>query len=144
MSGSHVSLDTYFIEMLRLVAARSTCVRRQVGCIITDEKGVVLAMGYNGVPRGLAHCVDTPCAGSYDAPGDTSNCEAVHAEQNAMLQCADLNRAHTMYVSCTPCFTCAKMIANTGIKRVVVIEDYADTRGKSILARRGIKLVIYG
>jgi dCMP deaminase len=62
---------------------------------------------------------------------------AVHAEQNALLQCAQLFKAHTMYVSCTPCFTCAKMILNTPIKQVVVAGSYADDEGGKLLRRRG-------
>lgn len=142
MSNLHVSLDEYYTEMLRLVGTRSTCPRRQVGAIITDEKGVVLAMGYNGVPRGMIHCTETPCIGRWDSPGSSDRCLAVHAEQNALLQCADLNRAYTIYVSCTPCFNCSKIIANTGIRRVVVLEHYADERGLEVFNTKRITLLI--
>ena len=140
--GYHASIDEYFLNMLRLVGTRSTCPRREVGAIITDTKGVVLAMGYNGVPRGMPHCIDLPCAGINDRPGDSSRCLAVHAEQNAMLQCADLNRAFNLYVSCTPCFVCAKMIANTAIRRIVTLEDYPDERSKEVFRARSIELFI--
>lgn len=144
MSSSHVSLDEYFLAMLKLTASRSTCPRRQVGAIITDVKGVVLAMGYNGVPRGFPHCIDNPCEGARDEPGNSSRCLAVHAEQNALLQCSDLNRAYTMYVNCTPCFTCAKMISNTGIRRIVCLENYPDKMGRDTLDRRGIQVFVNG
>ncbi len=144
MSNSHVSLDEYFLSMLKLVGTRSTCPRRQVGAIITDVKGVVLAMGYNGVPRGMPHCIDIPCEGTGDAPGDSSKCLAVHAEQNALLQCADLNRAYTLYVSATPCFVCGKMIANTGIRKIVALERYSDRRADDVFQRRGIQVFVDG
>ena len=119
-----LSIDLYFASMLNLVSSRSTCTRRAVGAIITDEAGHVLAMGYNGVPSGVDHCTDVPCGGEADKSGDFSRCWAVHAEQNALLQCQRLDLARTVYVSCTPCFTCAKLIANTPIRRVVVTELY--------------------
>jgi dCMP deaminase len=140
--SSHVSLDEYFLQMLRLVASRGTCRRRQVAAIISDQRGVVLAMGYNGVPRHRDHCIDTPCEGANDQPGNSDRCLAIHAEVNAVMQCADLIRAFNIYVTCVPCFSCAKMIANTGIKRVVCLEDYADTRGKDVLMKSGIQLFV--
>ena len=136
-ASKRLSKDEYFLEMLKLVAARSTCIRRAVGAIITDEDGHVLSTGYNGVPKGSDHCINNPCAGAADLPGNTSNCLAVHSEQNALLQCSDLPRAHTIYISCIPCFVCAKMICNTGIKKVICVETYADTRGMELLLQSG-------
>ena len=134
----------YFLAMLKLVAARSTCVRRAVGAIITDKDGHVLSTGYNGVPRDFDHCTSVNCEGAKDKPGDTSNCMAVHAEQNALLQCCDLSRAHTIYTSCVPCFVCAKMIANTNIEMVVCETDYADKRGLMVLLDRGCTVEVKG
>lgn len=142
--SSRLDKRDYFLEMLNLVSNRSTCIRRKVGAIITDREGRVLSTGYNGVPRDFDHCIDTPCAGATDKAGDTSSCMAVHAEQNALLQCPDLNRAHTLYVSCVPCFVCSKMIANTNIEVVICLTDYADQRGKIVLLDRGITLEIEG
>lgn len=143
--------DEYYLEVLRALAKRSTCSRRAVGCIIVDERGQVLATGYNGVPRGFEHCGEPIhlsggqyqtylCAGANDVAGDSSRCMAVHAEQNALLQCSDLRFAHTMYVSCTPCFVCSKMIANTPIRRVVCIEHYAEQSG--VLQAAGVEIVV--
>lgn len=143
------SNDEYYLRMLELVASRSTCGRRHVAAIIVDEDKHVLSTGYNGVPRDFPHCRDTggehdrACEGRLDKSGDSSRCLAVHAEQNALLQCHDIMRAHTLYVSCSPCFTCAKMIANTRIKRVVCMEAYADDASQ-ILKSAGIELDILG
>lgn len=133
------SREAYFVKMLGLVAARSTCARRAVGAIITDVQGHVLSMGYNGVPSGVAHCVagERTCDGFQDPKGDVRRCLAVHAEQNALLQCSRLDLAHTVYVSCTPCFACAKMILNTPIARVVAVAPYVgDDLGQELLVRR--------
>ena len=137
---SRIPLDEYYLRTLQLLAQRSTCIRRKVACIITTENGVVLSTGYNGVPRGIFHCLEAPCAGANDPPGDTNRCLAVHAEQNAMLQCTQLDKAHTMYVTCTPCFTCAKMIANTNVRVVICLEHYADERAADVFNQSGITL----
>lgn len=135
-----VSHDEYFLGMLALVASRGTCARRRVGAILVDEANCVLATGYNGPPRGFAHCTDEPCAGATDPPGQTDRCLAIHAEVNAVLQCRALDVARTLYVSCAPCFACAKMLANTRLTRIVCREPYADQRGRDVLVLAGIQL----
>jgi dCMP deaminase len=67
---------------------------------------------------------------------------AVHSEQNALLQCGDITRAHTVYISCTPCFVCAKMIANTDIRHVICETSYADTRGLQVLMDAGCRVEV--
>lgn len=137
------SLDETYLKILMVQAARATCARRKVAAIITDVRGVVLGTGINGTPTHFPHCVDTPCLGAKDEPGNNENCQAVHAEQNAIMQAADrIEKAWTMYCSCTPCFTCAKMICNTPIHRVVVSEPYADERGLTMLKYARIEIVI--
>ena len=137
------SLDETYLKILPIQAQRSTCARRQVAAIITDVRGVVLGTGINGVPAHFPHCTDTPCPGASDTPGNNENCQAVHAETNAVLQCGDrIKEAWTMYCSCTPCFACAKMICNTPIHRVIVSEKYTDTRGLEMLKYARIEVVI--
>lgn len=140
--GQRLGHDEYFLAILKLLSARSTCRRRAVGAIIVDGDHKILSTGYNGVPVGFSHCIDRPCPGANDSAGDTSRCMAVHAEQNALLQCSRLDRAATLYVTCTPCFVCAKMIANTPIKRIVCSEEYADSRGVFVFSSAGIKIEI--
>lgn len=142
--NSRPSKKDYFLAILKLVAARSTCARRAVGAIITDQDGHILATGYNGTPKNFDHCISHPCRGAGDKPGDTSACMAIHAEQNALLQCSALYRAHTLYCSCLPCFVCSKMIANTEIKVVICEQDYADKTGQDVLLEAGIVLEVNG
>lgn len=133
------TLDEYFGNLVKLVATRSTCIRRKVGAIIVDRKGRVLSTGYNGVPRGLPHCIDAPCIGANDTPGNSDRCWAVHAEMNAILQCNSvLERAHTLYTTASPCFNCCKVICNTSITRVVSLEAYPDTYGLMLLRQAEI------
>ena len=135
---SRLSKDSYFIQLLDLVCARSTCLRRSVGAILVDAAGHILATGYNGPPAGFTYCThETPCPGINDLPGDSRRCLAVHAEQNALLQCLRLDLAHTLYVSCCPCFTCAKMVLNTNLQRVVAVVPYAKDGGQDLLLRAG-------
>ena len=130
-------IDTYYLKMLELVASRSTCPRRKVAAIITDGSGHILSTGYNGVPSGYPHCIDKPCPGAGDLPGDSARCAAVHAEQNALLQCTALVRACNIYCTTMPCFTCAKMIANTTIRRIIYVNEYPDRKGIILLEELG-------
>ena len=136
------TIDEYYLKLVDGVACRSTCARRQVGAIIVSADGLLLASGYNGVPRGIPHCLEVNCPGVNDPAGDTSNCLAVHAELNALLQAGDrLSFARTIYTSCLPCLRCALAICNTSIKRVVYREPYADTRAIELFKTCGVELV---
>lgn len=120
--------------MAHLVATRGTCARRRVGCVLVDEHNHVLATGYNGVPKGMAHCRDgQPCAGATAESGDSLDlCEATHAEQNALLQCKDAMAIHTAYTTTAPCVTCVKLLLNTGCKRIVFTQDYPHARAREM------------
>lgn len=124
------SWDTYFIQIAHLVATRATCPRRSVGAVIVRDKRI-LATGYNGAPAGLPHC--PPEGDQHDWPRGcmmAGHCvRSLHAEQNCLLQAAKIGVASdgaTMYVTCQPCNTCAKMIINAGVARVIYEGDYPD------------------
>ena len=124
------SWDTYFIQIAHLVATRATCPRRSVGAVIVRDKRI-LATGYNGAPAGLPHC--PPEGDEHDWPKGcmmAGHCvRSLHAEQNCLLQAAKIGVASdgaTMYVTCQPCNTCAKMIINAGVARVIYEGDYPD------------------
>ena len=117
------TLDEYFIEITLAVAKRSTCNRAQVGAIIVKDKRI-LTTGYNGAPRGLPHCLDAGCEII-----DGHCVRTLHAEQNAILQAAlhgiSLDGG-TIYTTHQPCVTCAKMVINAGLVRVVYAGLYPD------------------
>ena len=145
MSRSRPSWDEYFKQLTEVVASRSTCLRRSVGALIVRDKRI-LATGYNGAPSGLPHCLDVGCL--RDELGVPSGerqelCRGLHAEQNAIIQ-ASLHgvsiRGGTIYVTLAPCVTCAKMIINAGIERVVYRDTYADTLAMRMLAEAGVTL----
>lgn len=120
------SRDVWGLDLATLVAQRATCARRQVGCVLVNKQGHILATGYNGPPRGFQHCThETPCAGAALPSGTgLEACEAVHAEQNAMLQCRDVELIDTCYVTTAPCVTCTKLLLNTSCRRIVFVNDY--------------------
>lgn len=125
--------EHYFLQIAKVVATRSTCPRRAVGALMVSRENTILSTGYNGVPAKFKHCIDYPCGGQDDAPGQTSRCLAVHAEQNAILQCKDTTLIHTLYVTVSPCFVCTKMLLNLpNLKRVVFIEKYPDERAERL------------
>jgi len=125
------SWDEYFMDITRLVASRSTCLRRQVGAVIVKDKKI-LATGYNGAPSGLAHCLDIGCLRKkMQIPSGQRHelCRGLHAEQNAIIQAAYHGvsiRGASLYCTNLPCIICTKMIINAGIKRVIYEEGYAD------------------
>ncbi len=137
LSDSRPSWDDYFMDIAFQVAKRSTCDRARVGAIIVKDRRI-LTTGYNGAPAGLPHCDDV---GHLMVGGHCMR--TLHAEQNAIIQGALHGVAvagGTMYVTHQPCLTCAKMIINAGIERVVYAGEYADENAVTFLHQAGVAL----
>lgn len=130
------SWDEYFIEIAKVVSSRSTCLRRRYGAVIVKDN-VIVSTGYNGAPRGSLNCVDKgtckrkelniPAGQRYEL------CEAVHAEQNAVINGSpERMKDATIYIAgfeengdyadSRPCLLCRRMIQNAMIKEIVYIE----------------------
>lgn len=128
------SWDDYFIEMAKLAASRSTCPRRRVGCVLVKDHRLI-ATGYNGAVRGAPHCDEAGCLMVRN--GDRDSCvRAVHAELNALLQCAVngvSSAGATLIVTDFPCVQCAKAIVQAGVAGVVYLSDYPDENSAEIL-----------
>ena len=140
---SRLAKDEYFLQIAKTVAQRSTCPRRQVGCVLVDSKNHLVATGYNGVPTGFTHCIETPCLGAPYPPGEGLDfCEAIHAEVNAFLQLRSDDEL-TAYMTVTPCFTCGKMFANSKVKKIVALEEYVHGRVRHMLSKAEIEVKIY-
>jgi dCMP deaminase len=137
------SWDDYFMAIARLVAERSTCLRRHVGAVLVREKRV-LCTGYNGAPAGMKHCSDVGCLrGELGIPAGEriEICRGIHAEQNALVQAAafGINVAGaTLYCTHEPCVTCGKMLLNARIREFVVGESYPDEFGRRLLREAGV------
>lgn len=137
--------EEYFMNIATEVATRSTCIRRQIGAVIVKDKRI-LTTGYNGSVHGAEHCSDNGVCLKGNAPSGTGHdiCNAVHAEQNAIIQAALHGvalKGAEIYVTTPPCSLCAKMIVQAGVTRVIYKGTYPDKRSLEILKRAGIKIV---
>lgn len=120
-----ISKDEMFLQICDILAKRATCLRRGVGCVITDEKGYAISTGYNGTPSGMPHCSELGCCSNSAVGENLDSCNAIHAEQNAIARLSKHEQAHTLYCSTEPCTSCLKLILVTGVKRVVFSNKYA-------------------
>lgn len=107
----------------------STCAKRQYAAVIIAPNKRLIGFGYNGSPSGMAHCTDGACPRLYEksAPGSTyDNCIAQHAEAGALLWSDPAQRnGSTLVVNGPPCMGCAKLIASSGVSRVIYRNDYS-------------------
>ncbi|MBR6748932.1 MAG: dCMP deaminase family protein [Bacteroidaceae bacterium] len=128
-------LDERYIRMARIWGENSYCKRRQVGALLVKEK-MIISDGFNGTPAGFENICE-------DENGRTKP-YVLHAEANAITKVARSNNSSegaTLYVTCSPCIECAKLIIQAGIKRVVFSELYHNTDGVDLLKRNGIEIV---
>lgn len=143
---SRDSWQKHFMDVAKLVALRSTCLRRNVGAVAVKENHI-LATGYNGSPSGHAHCLDVGCirqAALVPSGERHELCAGVHAEQNIICQAAKFGikiEGATLYCTHLPCSICAKMIVNAGIDKVVFENGYDDQMSRDILKDKLYKLV---
>jgi dCMP deaminase len=124
------SWDEYFMAIADVVAKRSNCCRRSVGAVIMKNNHF-LSAGYNGTPHGVENCFAggcPRCSGHAASGTHLEECLCTHAEQNAICQAACHGNAiegGTIYITISPCLTCAKLIINAGLSQVVYGGDYA-------------------
>lgn len=148
MTPRRPSFDETFMEICRTMARRTTCPRRAVGAVIVNENHV-LTTGYNGAPKGFPHPIETGCireelgipSGEY-----SDVCPCLHAEQNAIVQAALFGvsvRDGILYCTTQPCVSCARMIANAGIRRIVFEQSYADPMSIGLLTTAGVELLTW-
>ena len=129
--------DRSYLEMASVWAKNSYCKRRQVGALIVKDK-MIISDGYNGTPAGFENVCE-------DEDGSTKS-YVLHAEANAITKVAKSGNSSdgaTLYVTASPCLECAKLIIQSGIKRVVYNEEYRLTDGVDLLRRAGIEVVKY-
>lgn len=123
-----MSEDDYYLGIAEAVSKRSTCLRRQYGAVIVNNKEII-STGYNGPPRGEVHCTTCKRIGHAHNDGDYITCESVHAEMNSIISASRSEMlGATLYlagfengkiIDAEPCPVCARMIKNAGIKRVI-------------------------
>ena len=149
VGNSRPTWDEYFMEVCRAISQRATCDRGRSGCVIAKDKQI-LVTGYVGSPVGMLHCDEIghqiETVTHIDGVVRKHCVRTTHAEQNAICQAAKLGIAingGTVYCKMIPCFACAKMIINAGIKRVVCEKKYhAGGDSEKLLRDAGVKLDI--
>ncbi|MCX6769524.1 MAG: dCMP deaminase family protein [Candidatus Micrarchaeota archaeon] len=121
--------DEYFMNIARVVATRSNCVKRHVAAVIVKDKRIV-STGYNGTPRGIRNCDEGGCprCNSFaDSGTKLDECVCSHGEENAIVQASYHGisiKDATIYTTFSPCLMCTKMIINSGMKEVVYNSEY--------------------
>jgi len=130
-----IEYDRRYLEMAKIWAKNSYCVRRQVGALIVKGK-MIISDGYNGTPSGFENvCEDE---------NNVTKPYVLHAEANAITKVAKSNNSSegaTLYVTTSPCMECSKLIIQSGIKRVVFCDKYHNTEGLQLLERANIEIV---
>ncbi|MBR4325563.1 MAG: dCMP deaminase family protein [Bacteroidales bacterium] len=129
------ALDRRYLRMARIWAENSYCTRRQVGALIVKDK-MIISDGYNGTPSGFENVCELE--------DGTTKPYVLHAEANAITKVAKSNNnslGATLYVTASPCMECAKLIIQSGIRRVVYGEMYRLTDGLDLLHRANIETV---
>ncbi|MEA3360639.1 MAG: cytidine/deoxycytidylate deaminase family protein [Thermodesulfobacteriota bacterium] len=139
------SWSEYFMSIAKLVATRSTCLRRHVGAVLVKDKRII-ATGYNGAPAGIRHCEETGCL--REKLGVKSGerhelCRGLHAEQNVIIQAAYYGvstKETILYSTHKPCIICSKMLINAGVKKIFFSEGYPDSLADEMIAEAHIEI----
>ncbi len=142
---SRIDWDDYFIEITKLIAQRSGCLKRHVGAVLVKDNRII-ATGYNSAPCGVKECSDRGyCLRQNSSQGQNlETCYAIHAEQNALMQCCkqgiSCNDA-VLYCTTKPCNFCMRLLINAGIKKIIYIEDYNDSLTNELATKCNIELI---
>src|SRR3990167_151041 len=118
-----------YLDLAQVVSRYATCHKLSVGCVLVKDERV-LSLGYNGAPRGHPHCTEVGCD-LVSVDGRDSCKRSVHAEANALLNAAYVGastKGAILYTTHSPCFDCAKLLLNAGVKELVFLTIYQDPR----------------
>lgn len=129
--------DRTYLTMAKEWAKLSHCNRKQVGALIV-KNGMIISDGYNGTPTGFDNCCETDY--------NETHWYVIHGEANAILKCAKYGHScdgATLYQTHSPCKDCSKLILQSGIKKLVYLEDYKDTSGLDFLKGSGVEIIKY-
>ena len=147
MKDSRPTWDEYFMNIAVETSKRSSCIRRQIGAVLVKDKRI-LATGYNGAPSKIKPCIHSECIrAKLNIPSGERHeiCKAVHAEENAILQCAKYGISTIggkIYVTTSPCSKCVKAILQVEISEVIYPKEinYPDQLSLNLIEESGIKI----
>ena len=131
----HNKYDVAYLKMALEWAKLSYCKRKQVGALIVKDRAII-SDGYNGTPSGFENCCEDE--------NNKTKWYVLHAEANAILKISRSTQScegATLYLTLSPCKECSKLIFQSGIKRVVYIQDYSDNEGLSFLKDAGVEIL---
>ena len=131
----HNKYDVAYLKMALEWARLSYCKRKQVGALIVKDR-TIISDGYNGTPSGFENCCEDE--------NNQTKWYVLHAEANAILKISRSTQScegATLYLTLSPCKECSKLIFQSGIKRVVYIQDYSDNEGLSFLKDAGVEIL---
>lgn len=129
----HNKYDVAYLKMALEWAKLSYCKRKQVGALIVKDR-TIISDGYNGTPSGFENCCEDE--------NNQTKWYVLHAEANAILKISRSTQScegATLYLTLSPCKECSKLIFQSGIKRVVYIQDYSDNEGLVFLKDAGVE-----
>lgn len=129
-----------YMNMAENIALLSRAVRKKVGCILIDENDNIISYGFNGTPKGS----DNNCEDIDENGNLVTKSTVLHAESNAITKVAKSNSSSTnstMYVTLMPCLDCAKLIIQSGVKKVYYKEEYRDDSGIVFLKKLGVNVI---
>ena len=151
VTGKRPSWDEYFMMMAEVAKKRADCTRRQVGSIIVRNFRII-STGYNGTPHKIKNCSEGGCQrclrrdkGEIKGYEYEESCVCIHAEQNAIIQAAlhgSSTCGATLYTTTNTCSSCAKIIANAGIAKIVCKIEHHDLEGIELLKKAGVNIEI--
>jgi len=135
---ARISKNECYLKIAQALAERSTCLDKQVGCVIINSRNEIIATGYNGAPRGYEHCIELGHCIKLET-NNPAKCSSAHAEQNALIQCRVPEQIHTIYTTLSPCVACIKMIMNTPCKRIIFLTEHKHLEAKELWGKAWIK-----
>jgi dCMP deaminase len=140
------SWDAYFMNIARVVASRSNCIKRRIGAVLVADRRII-STGYNGTPRGVQNCNEggcPRCASAAESGTRLDECLCSHAEENAITQAAYHGvsvRGASLYTTFSPCMICTKIIINAGIREIVFDARFPlGERSIALLSEAGVKV----
>ena len=152
MKDKRPSWDEYFMMLSDIVKKRANCTRRKVGSIVVRENRIITT-GYNGTPNKIKNCTEGGCIRCSKRDKKQiewfeyeESCICIHAEQNAIIQAAYIGistKGSTMYSTTNPCSSCAKMLINAGVARLIYRQEHHDLEGIKLLKKAKIETVLF-
>lgn len=151
MKNKRPAWDEYFMMLVDVVKKRADCTRRHVGAIVVKDHRII-STGYNGTPNKIPNCTEGGCIRCKRRDKKEiewfeyeESCICIHAEQNAIIQAAYLGTSTkdaTIYSTTNPCSSCAKILINAGIKRLVYRQEHHDIEGVKLLKKAKVEILL--